>query len=64
MEVVAVEEGGFQACEQLSLGERVCGGSENSWNGSCSFHRAWRLLVQSVVEAQGKGGLEVEILFM
>jgi hypothetical protein len=38
----------------------VCGGSENSWKGSCSCHRAWRILVQPVAKAQGKGGLAAE----
>jgi hypothetical protein len=52
-----VEEAGCQACERLSLGERVCRGSENSWKGSCSCHRAKRILVHPIVEAQGKGGL-------
>jgi hypothetical protein len=55
--VVSVEEACCQACERLSLGERVSRGSENSWKGSCTFHRSQILLVRSVVEAQGKGGL-------
>jgi hypothetical protein len=38
----------------------VCGGSENSWKGSCSYHRARRILVRPVSEAQGKGGLAAE----
>jgi hypothetical protein len=41
----------------------VCKGSENSWKGSYSFHRARRILVQAVAEAQGKGGLAVEGLY-
>jgi hypothetical protein len=56
-EVVVVEEAGCQAYERLSPGERVRGGSENSWKGSCSCHKAQRILVCSVAEAQGKGGL-------
>jgi hypothetical protein len=59
-EVVVVEEAGCQACERLSPGERVHGGSENSWKESCSCHRARRILVRSVAEAQGKGGLAAE----
>jgi hypothetical protein len=59
-EVVVVEEAGCQVCEQLSPGERVHGGSENSWKGSCSYHRVRRIPVRSVAEAQGKGGLATE----
>ena len=59
-EVVVVEEAGCQACERLSPGVRVRGRSENSWKESCSFHRARRILVQPVAEAQGKGGLAAE----
>jgi hypothetical protein len=59
-EVVVIEEAGCQACERLSLGERVRGGSENSLKESCSCHRAQRIPVRSVVEAQGKGGLLAE----
>jgi hypothetical protein len=59
-EVVVVEEVGCQVCERLSPGERVRGGSENFWKGSCSYHRAQRILVRPVVEAQGKGGLAGE----
>jgi hypothetical protein len=55
-EVIFVEETGYPICERLSPGERVHGGSENSWKESCSYHRARRLLVRSVAEAQGKGG--------
>jgi hypothetical protein len=55
-----VEEVGCQACERLSSGERVHGGSESSWKGSCSFHRDQRILVRPIVEAQGKGGLVAE----
>jgi hypothetical protein len=55
-EVIVVEEVGYPVCERLSPGERVRGGSENSWKESCSFHRARRLPVRSVAEAQGKGG--------
>jgi hypothetical protein len=58
--VVSVEEVGCQAYERLSLGKRVCKGSESYWKESCSYHRAWRILVRSVAEAQGKGGLAVE----
>jgi hypothetical protein len=59
-EVVVVEEEGCQDCGQLSPGETVCEGSENFWKGSCSYHRVWRILVQFVAKAQGKGGLAVE----
>jgi hypothetical protein len=59
-EVVVVEEAIFQACERLSLGEKMHGGSENSWKGSYIYHIARRILVRLVVEAQGKGGLADE----
>jgi hypothetical protein len=59
-EVAVVEEAGCQACEQLSPGERVHGGSENSSRGSCSCHRARRIPVRPVAEAQGKGCLAAE----
>jgi hypothetical protein len=55
-----IEEASFQAYERLSPGERVHGGSENSWKASCSCHRARRILFWPVVEAQGKGDLAVE----
>jgi hypothetical protein len=58
--MVVVEEAGCHACEQISLGERVRGGSEKSWKGSYSFHKAWRILVRPIVEAQGKGCLVVK----
>ena len=61
-EVVVVEEAGCHACERLSPGERVRGGSENSWKGSCSCHRARRIPIQPIAEAQGKGGLASERL--
>ena len=57
-----VEEAGCQACERLSPGERVHGGSEKSWKGSCSCHRARRIPVRPVSVAQGKGGLATEAL--
>jgi hypothetical protein len=41
----------------------VCRGSENSWKGSSSCHRARRILIRPVFEAQGKGGLEAEQSF-
>jgi hypothetical protein len=55
-EVIVVEEAGYPVYERLSPGERVRGGSENSSKESCSYHRDRRLLVQSIAEAQGKGG--------
>ena len=55
-----VEEEGCQDCESLSLGERVHGGNDNSYKGSCSFHRARRILVRPNAEGQGKGGLAAE----
>jgi hypothetical protein len=63
-EVVVVEEAGCETCERLSPGERVHGGSENSWKESYSWHRARRIPVRSVAEAQGKGGLAAEGLSM
>jgi hypothetical protein len=42
---------------KLSPGERVCWGSEFSWRESRSSYSTLRLLVQPVVEAQGKGGV-------
>ena len=59
-EVVVVEEAGCQAYERLSPGERVHKGNENYWKGSYSYHRAQRILVWPVAEAQGKGGLETK----
>jgi hypothetical protein len=57
-----VEEASFQSCERLSLGERVRRGSENSWKGSCSYHRAKIILVWPIAEAQGNVGLAIEEL--
>jgi hypothetical protein len=55
-----VGEVGCQTCEQFSPGERVHGGSENSWKGSCNCHKAQKISVRPIAEAQGKGGLAAE----
>jgi hypothetical protein len=54
MEVIVVEEASYLVCEQLSLGERVRGGSENSWKESCSCHKARKLLVGLLLKPKGR----------
>jgi hypothetical protein len=51
------EEAGCQSCEQLSLGERGCWGSDFSWREPNNSYSAMRILVHSVAESlEGKWG--------
>ena len=56
-EVIVVEEAGFTKLVSNSLQVRECAEEgESSWKEPCSCHRAQIFPIQSVFEAQGKGG--------
>jgi hypothetical protein len=55
-----IEEAGCQACEQLSLGERVCWGSDFSWRESSSSYKAQIILDLACCWSPRKGGVAAD----